>query len=258
MRFFSAVCSSATDFSFYRQIVRQKLSQTVVYFLLLLFSAAVVLTGFYYFYVKRELEYVVEWSQKHLPHITIRKGHVSSPVEQPYKVQEKDFAFFLDTTGVLTRLDPQVAAGVLVLKDRVFFKRPGLETQDMPLHWVKELDVDAQKVTQWKDKAVPLLGPFLFVTFLVGLVFSKTLQALLFSMLFFVFSNSTITGLQFKELFNLSVYALTPPTLLGVFVQILQWDIAHFFWIYFFLYGAFMVGAFLQCRKIQNKENELF
>lgn len=257
-RFFSQVYLSATDFSFYKKIARQKLSATFFYFLLLLFLVSVATASSSFFYVKSELERVVHWAEKHLPPITVRNGELSSTVEQPYTVADPQFVFILDTTGKVTRFDPQVRQGVLVMKDRVIIKREGSENQDFLLNWIRELNLDAPTLRAWKEKSIPVLPFFLFALFFVGALFSKTVQAFLFSFIVWVFSTPKATGLGMKEIFTLSLYAATPAILLSLLVQVLRLEIPYFVAIYFFMYAAFFVGAFMQCRRRENNEKDPF
>lgn len=256
--FFSQIYLSATDFSFYRKIARQNLSQTLQYFFLLLLIMASLTTVVYFYTFKAGIESFALWAQKNLPAMEIRNGILSSTAPQPYSVQEKDFAFILDTTGKITRFDPLIPNGVLVTRDRVSVKRQGLETQDIVFNWVKELQITAEKIQVWKDKIIPLLIPILFVSLLIGLVLSKTLQAFIFSLVILIFSNPQTTGLGMRELFNLSLYAATPALLLGLVIQLLRLEIPYFQVIYFALYAAFMTGAFWQSKIKQDKENNPF
>ena len=162
-QFFRQVYLSCSDFSFYRTIVRQKLRPTIQYLLILLFFVALISSAVYYFYFKSGMNTLVTWSQKHLPEISIRDGVVTSPVEQPYTSFEEDFMFVLDTTGTVKYFEPQVVNGVLVMKDRIRIRRPGMETQDVDLKWVKELDLNVQIIETWKNKITPLIIPFVFV-----------------------------------------------------------------------------------------------
>jgi len=257
-RFLLQVYSSCTDFPFYKTIVRQKMFSTIQYFVILLFLVALITTGVYYFYFKAGANLLVDWAVKHLPEISIREGIVSSPVSQPYTAIDDNFIFILDTTGEVDRLDPQITTGVLVMKDRVWIKRKGMETQDIDLSWIKELDLNAYIVSTWKDKIIPLMMPLVFIFSLIGLLLSKMIQAFMFSFMVSLFYPEEKSGLGLQELFNLCVYAATPAILIGLLVQVLHLQIPLFWWIYFAMYAAFFIGAFMQCRSKKEKEPEIF
>lgn len=257
-RFFSQIYLSSTDFSFYRKIVRQKLFATFQYFFVLLFLVSLIATVFNYFLFKEGIRGFSAWADKNLPEITVKEGTVSSPVAQPYRRADGNFIFILDTTGAETRVDPQYGNGVLVMKDRALVKREGVETQEIDLKWVKDLTLNAATVRQWKERALPLLFPILFAVLFLGMVISKTLQALLFALVVWVFSNAKQTGLQLRDLFNLSVYAATPAILVSLLVQSVGVAVPYFPFIYFFMYGAFFIGAFMQCRLKTDKEKDSF
>jgi len=257
-RFLTQVYSSCTDFSFYKTIVRQKLFSTIQYFVILLFLVALITTGVYYFYFKAGVKTFADWALVHLPEISIREGIVSSPVVQPYTALDDQFVFVLDTTGEVDRLDPQVTNGILVMKDHVWVKRKGMETQNVDLSWVKKLDINAHVISTWKDKIIPMILPLVFIMSLIGLFLVKMLQAFMFSFVVSLFYPEEKTGLKLPELFNICVYAATPAILLGLLVQVLHLQIPLFWWIYFAMYVAFFMGAFMQCRINKEKEPDIF
>lgn len=255
-RFLSQIYLSCSDFSFYKSIVRQKLYSTFQYFFVLLLGVTVLSSGISFFHLKEGMRLLAEWSHKHLPEISIRDGIVTSPVSQPYTAFEDNFVFILDTTGEIDRIQPQYANGVLVTKDRLWIKRPGVETQNVDLSWVKELDLNAQVVESWKGKLIPVILPFLFVLTLIGMGLSKLLQAFLFSFSASVFFPEEKSGLNFQNLFNLSIYALTPATITAIVVQVFQLNVPAFWWIYFGMYAAFFIGAYMHCKTTTETKQD--
>ena len=258
-RFFTQIYFSCTDFSFYKSIVRQKVSASVQYFLILLFLITLFSSIVYCFYFKVGVKLFAEWSEKNLPEIMIREGIVQSKVSQPYISEQKDFVFILDTTGKVTRIESQYPNGVLLQKSALLVKRAGMEDQEFDLSWIKKLDLSAPIVAAWKEKIMPLLIPVVFLLTLIGLLISKFFQAALFSYCASLFYPKERSGLAWPEFFNLALYAATPPILIGFLAQALKIQIPLFWWIYFGMYAAFFIGAFSQCRVIKesDKENDI-
>jgi len=145
------------------------------------------------------------------------------------------------------------------MKNRVLVKRSGIKDQEFDLSWVKKLDLSPAIVAAWRGKIIPIIIPFVFLITLISLLITKFFQAFLLSYGASLFCPQEKTGLGLPEFFNLALYAATPPILIGFLAQMLRIQIPLFWWLYFGMYAAFFIGAFLQCRVINDtgKDNDI-
>lgn len=163
---------------------------------------------------------------KDVPPITISNGHATSPVEQPYVIQEpksgKPFAV-IDTTGTINSLDDTKA--VILLTDHKLWVRQnqrgnGNEVRQYDLTRVKYFYVDKARITGWME----VLGRFLAIGVLpVVLVFSliwRTVQALIYGAINLGLSSGFRSNLNYADAVRLAVVSVTPVILLSTVLWI--------------------------------------
>src|SRR6478672_12971763 len=89
---------------------------------------------------------------KDLPPITLQGGKVSSPVEQPYTVNDPQTGkpiFVLDTTGAITSLD-QTEATVLLTETKLHVRNQGkVEIHD--LSQFPDFTLTREKIQEWVE-----------------------------------------------------------------------------------------------------------
>ncbi len=129
------------------------------------------------------------------PPITIKDGVVSSPVDQPYYMKDKQtgktFAV-LDTTGTITSLDQADNAILLLTENKIHYRdnsNPGqVKIQD--LSKVKNFYVDRTIVTNWVAWGSKWAS---WVLIPIALVFSfiyRLIQGLIYGAIGMIFNNS--------------------------------------------------------------------
>jgi hypothetical protein len=150
-----------------------------------------------------------------VPPITIKDGVVSSPVEQPYYIKDKQggktFAV-IDTTGTITSLDQTDGAIMLLTDTKLHYRdnnNPGqVKIQD--LSQVKNFYVDKDIINSWvmwgAKWAAWVLIPLVFVfSFIYRLI-----QGLIYALIGLIWNNVFNANLSFGALMRLAFVAVTP------------------------------------------------
>ncbi len=260
--------------NFYKNIVDQSFGKSVVYIMLLSFVVSLLLAakvkiGYNSFVsmskvlIEKNLDNL--WP-KGLGEIKIEKGLVSSDTQQPYISKWNDFVFILDTTGEVKSLN-DYKYGILLIKDKLIVKREksGYETriEEYDLSMLGKFSVrpgDPSKgiiaVINNKDKLFNInmklisfwmrfIGGIIF--FIVLLIFfpcyliAKIIQGALFA-LFAMLPNKAIgANLNYVKLLNISLYALTFPTMLALISMLAGVKFPMFWLVYSFIYMAYII-----------------
>lgn len=267
---------------FYRNIVNQSFGRSVVYLMLLSFVvsfllAAKVKIGYNSFvanskvFIEKNLD---NFWPKGLGEIKIENGQLSSDTPQPYIFKWKDFAFILDTTGAVKSLN-DYKYGILLTKDKLTVKREksGYETriEEYELSKVGKFSIRPGEPGKGviaeinnKDKLytvnmelinfwIKLIGGVIF--FVMLLIFfpfyliAKIIQGALFAV-FAMLPNKIIgANLNYAKLLNISLYALTPATILALIIMLAGWQFSNFWLVYSFIYMTYII---LGVKNIKN------
>jgi hypothetical protein len=163
---------------------------------------------------------------KDVPPITISNGHVSSPVGQPYVIQDpkggKPFAV-IDTTGTVNSMDDTNA--MILLTDHKLWMRQDQggnsnAVRQYDLSKVKYFYVDKARITGWMD----VLGRFLAIGLLpFAFVFSliwRVLQALIYGAINLGLGSGFRASLNYADAVRLAVLSVTPVILLDTVLWI--------------------------------------
>ncbi|MBU4128561.1 DUF1189 domain-containing protein, partial [bacterium] len=118
MTFFIKTWKSVTSFRFYKEIAFQKITKSIGYFFLFIFLITLVLSMKYSTALIQGMGEVSKELGDRLPEIRIENGVVSTDVQEPFTIEEKDFIFIIDTTGKKTTIDPSCKQGILLTKNK--------------------------------------------------------------------------------------------------------------------------------------------
>lgn len=262
------------DPKFYKNILGQSFGRSFVYIMLLSFLVSSLLA------VKIKIEYDKfasmsrVWIEEHIDNIwpkglveiKIENGQVSSDVQQPYMHKWNDFVFILDTTGSIKSL-ADYNQGILVVKDKILVKskksRYETRVQEYDLSRLERFvispgDTNKGIIAEIKAKnklfniSMKLIS--FWIRFIGGIIFfavllilfsfylsAKIIQGVLFA-LFSMLPNKIIgANLNYAKLLNISLYALTPVSILSVIIIMAGIKLLFFWFVSFFIYMSYII-----------------
>lgn len=242
--FFYSVVKSSTDFKFYKGIFKQAFGKTVRYLLFLTLFITIILGVRYSFGINKFLQEGFKWITENTPYIEINDGVVTADIEQPFEVVSADFAMIIDTTGEVNDIPDDYETGILLTKDKLIIKQNEVRSQSLDLSKINKFRLDKESLTKWRKIIIFVLLPLMIVMQFIFFFVSKVIQALIAGVAVYLFK----TNYKFSDILNVAVYALTPATLLSLFVSLVSpRPLPFFFLIYIGMYIAFVIGAFKQC-----------
>ncbi|MCD6093461.1 MAG: DUF1189 domain-containing protein [Candidatus Omnitrophica bacterium] len=268
---------------FYKEIAKQSFGRSFKYLILFLLLVSLLIGGKFTIALKGGMQKAEQWINENLPEkikeylpeqMEIKNGELSVSVEQPFiKSENKEFAFVIDTTGQITSLD-NYKNGLLITKTKMILKQTkptgGVEIKEQDFAEIESLTIRRGDETRgeiaefispqksfiltydllnrwarklWQIAFLPIFI-FLFIYFLIA----KFLQLFLFSPVSLITNTLAKVELQYKDLLNIGVYALTPATFLATLFLLFNVVIPAFGLIYILIYSAFLVLGVLNSR----------
>ena len=250
MKFLHTVLEFCANFRNYRSIRDLPIRTTLWYLTKLVFPVtlltllALLPTGL------RRVDGAAEWADRHLPALSIKDGHVTSTVPQPYRAGADDFLFILDTTAAAPQPDTNVLQGILLKSDSFVFwigatngPTPVFRTQNSSLHGFPDGTVNGEYLRQLFRSFLwvggPLIGALLAASSLLIILF----HALIFAGFAALMERGATRALRFGQLLNIAIHAATPAILVNAAFLALQLEIINLWWLYLIVYGLYLIGG---------------
>ncbi len=263
MNLFARFYGAFSSFRFYRFLIYERAAATIRYFLLLIALVSLALTARLELKLLDASSQVSEWMIARLPEITIRDGKVSSPVSQPFIINDdKVGVFILDTTGKTSKLDSTYDRGVLLTKDKLIVKQPrgGRDIATLNLSQVKELQVNPKTIQAWHHFLYWVSFPVVYLFLYLQEGLGKLTLVLLFSLSTLSLTRRYSLHLAWPQTLVLGIYALTPVVVYEIFLAItgmnefkVSWfgsEIPPFLLISLAIYILFLWGGTRACREV--------
>lgn len=182
---------------------------------------------------------------KDFPPITIRAGQASSPVPQPFTMNDPETGkpiFVLDTTGKITSLD-QSPAVLLLTKTKLHARNQGkIEIHD--LSQFPDMTISREQIEEWLGMFANWLGVCLFPIVMFGSLIRAVVVMLVAALLGLIFNSSFNAGLSFGALLRLAAVGMTLSVYLDTGMELAEVSVPFWFWITVALTTAYVaIGA---------------
>jgi energy-coupling factor transporter transmembrane protein EcfT len=157
-----------------------------------------------------------------LPPITINKGHVTSPVEQPYFIKDKKSGktmAVIDTTGTINTMDDTDAV-VLITDHKIWSRQSNNnEIKQYDLSKVNYFYLDKAKLIGWMDTLSHCLAIGLLPIVLIGELIFRLIQVLIYGAINLAFGSMFGANLTYAAAMRLAVVSVTPI----IFIDTVLW-----------------------------------
>ena len=233
-RFHSQAYSSITDFNFYKDVFTQPLSKTLLYLVLLSVHVAAALTLIFAWQTGSQFLEVCNWAQQNFPVLTVQNGKLSINNKQPLIKKyygEQSISFIFDTTG--TYSDPREIQepAFLFTQEKLYLHVSG---QTRTYYW-KDLgtfQISPETFQEIRSFLKWVYIPIFYPMLLGYTLLSKTLLAIVLSVIALSASTRYNVRLPFRQYFTLSLYSLTPAVVIDLAVAITGVQILYFDFFY--------------------------
>lgn len=187
-----------------------------------------------------------------IPPITLKDGVVSSPVEQPYEIKDKQtgkvFAV-LDTTGTINSLD-DTPAMILLTQNKLHVREQNRnQTKTYDLSQFKSFYLDKQKAIELMRTVAKWFFPAAYVPAVLFSFAMRLIQALVYGAIGLAFASMFEARLTFPAAMRLAIIAVTPVILLDTILGLANVHIP--FWT---LIGIVIAMVYLAMAVRANRE----
>ncbi len=276
--------------SHYKELSFRPASEAVKYvFLLVLITTIIISTYIIFNFRTKSLEFLN--SNKEKLHevikrivvpLEIKDGKVSADVKQPYKERlselgPKGFTFVVDTTGSITSLE-EGEDGILITEDALIVQSESKGTTDIKrynLSQIRDFSIKPSDKTDeyfivssgghtyyvtfdllknWVNIIFKIGWPVLIVFSYIFTLFAKFIQVLIFSLFVVILNLSSVKRLKYSNIFNIGVYAMTPPTTLAIINITGGINFKYFNIVYIAVYLIYLALGFAYAKEGALKE----
>lgn len=250
--FFLEIKKAVSDFNFYKEVKDFEISRSLKYIFALIFLLTSVLTIRFSFDFKRGVNIAADWALQNLPLIEIQNGVASADVQQPYRIEEDDFALIIDTTGEVTGLDGY-ERGILLMKEQLVYKESAVKTETYSLSDIDALRIDENFVNAIRKNAVWMMFPIMLIGAFISSVIAKFFQIFAFSLISIAASTMVKVKLIYKQVFNIGVFAITASYVLGALLALAGLQLPLFGFVYAGLYITYLIVAVKICKEVPEE-----
>jgi hypothetical protein len=147
------------------------------------------------------------------PAITIKNGVVSSPVQQPFTIDDKKTGkpiFVLDTTGKITSID-ETPAIILLTTNKLIYRDPNQsQVRIVDLSKTQYFYIDQAKIQGWMNAFSTWFAVAAFPLALLGSFIYRLIQILIYALIGMAFAAMFKVKLEFPTLMRIAAVAITP------------------------------------------------
>lgn len=267
--------------AFYPKICRQPVKRTVGFLLVFILVISFVISFRATFAVKPGFKLAQSWADdnlkkisKELPVIEIKAGQLVQPKSTYVLEVGKDFIFAVEP-------DRNKEEDLLSKHNNVFlitgkqlvFKQTGSDSRSeerrrdlsketnlrlFPIESGVGLDLEKSKmsitpqtVAKWLKVISMLIFPGLFLILFCFYCFTKPLQVLFFSLFGLIANGILKSPAPYKQIFNISAYAVVPPTSLAVVLGLFLLNLPGFWFLFTAIYILYI---FLGLYAVKNAQ----
>lgn len=256
---------------FYKKIVKQSLLKSIGFLVVFICLFTAIISYKDTLFIKARMPEVIRWLEKNLnsiaaefPAIEISNGKLVSPQKTYIKKWKNGFVFVIEPEEENAGETLKKYPNVLILSERSLSikttdanaGRSKIETYD--LKNVKELkiiptqdglrvnfytrrfELTPENIKRLGEKISKFIYPVVFLFLFSIYSFTKPLQVLVFSIIALLFKANLKSSLSYRELVNISIYAVVPPTSLAVIIELAELKIPLFFVVYSIVYIVYL------------------
>ena len=268
--------------SFYKNIYNQSLGRSYGFLVVFVLLISLLISSGSIFYINKSLPLAYDWIDSNfqyiindLPQIKIENGQLTYPQTRFLKEWDQGFVFLImpDSNDYFSAINEYENIALLT-RDSLILKfdkgQPEIKTFDLDniellkltpdnrglniLFKDKNFDFNESSIKKFVRRLVPILFPIFFIYFFFFYLLIKPLQVIIFSLGALIINSLTKAKLSYKQLLNIGVYAMVPPVLIVLFLQLFN---INFFILYIIIYFLYLYFGINSSKELDNKTQEL-
>ncbi|WLD92087.1 DUF1189 domain-containing protein [Alkalihalobacillus sp. AL-G] len=181
-----------------------------------------------------------------VPEFTLSDGQLSSEIDDPIIKQDSLQTFIFDTTGEITRDDlDQYDETVAILQDRILLKSAG-KVDSVEYSMFQNASFTKSDIMDILDQLSSFLPAIISIVIIVTYIFATALKFIgitVLALIGLLIKSVMKRKLSYKQLWILSAYAVTLPTIFFVLMKLFSITVTGQFFIYWFVAIAILTSV---------------
>lgn len=248
MNLLSKLYHSTAGFQAYRHFIRESTGKAVLYLLLLTLVLGVIWIIGPVNDFNHGISEMIQSFDREVPNFTFQNGELNVEGEMPIIIEDSTSVLIIDTSGrtdetILNNYDQ----AVLITRHKMI-QKDYIRNQVVDFSALQGLRMDKSDVKRFLPflRWIAALIAFFGVLFFVA---TKFLSALVLSLFGLIINSARNTRLPYRDVFKISVYAMTLPLILGTLLDLLPIWIPYLALIFYVISGVYIWGAINMIRK---------
>ncbi|WP_461205823.1 DUF1189 domain-containing protein [Clostridium sp. DL1XJH146] len=258
MKFFTQLKDSFFNFPAYRKMIKQSYGKSFLYGVLLSLILSVFVTINIGIKLNDGIKELTKIYESDVPYFEMNDGELDVDIEMPYITDDEGSALYIDTRedADKTVMD-DYEQGFFIFRDGIVQKQ-AFQVQTYEFSEFTEIgNFNKNDV----DKIYPMLKGFkaiayvaIYIGYFIFSILSFLLLSILYGLIGLIIKAIMKSDLTFTELANASIYALTVPKVIKVFLSLVRVNVPHY-WIFTFI--IMTVYLFMVTKQKDEKEEIL-
>lgn len=254
INFFSKMKSSIIEKSFGESIKAESLSNSMRYlliFVILIGSMIMIKVDIKLYSGIKDFSTTLATD---FPDFELKDGKFYCQGKMPFIKKSGNDIFIIDTTGNTSeKVLEGYKSGCIISESTIIYKKSSVETRSYNLNDVRNFNFT-------KSQLIGIINnysiPGLILVFIFGLVIiyiGKLCGVFVLSVISLIINKISNTGLDYQNLFKISIYAIILPTIISVSLDLISIEIPYF-WIIYYLIAIYFQVKYMKRYKEDNSD----
>ncbi|WP_391560211.1 DUF1189 domain-containing protein [Robertmurraya sp.] len=231
----------------------QGIGKTILYVFLLTLVSVIPTISYVSSAINNGIETAAHTVDKELPDFSIENGELTADQEEPIYIEDADFTIIFDSTGEVSENDLESYENAFALLQNEFVLIAGgtLDTYDYST--LSDLNITKDSILEVIHSVDGLLAVIIPVLALTIYIFSsgiKFIEITILALFGLFIKNVTSRNLPYRQLWRLSAYSVTLPTIFFTIMEAFQTNVPNGFLINWFVS---IIMLYLTVREIPQK-----
>lgn len=234
----------------------QGIGKTILYVFLLTLISVIPTISYVSSAINNGIETAAQTVDNELPDFSIENGELSAEQKEPIYIEDKDFTIIFDSTGEVSEADIEGYENAFALLKDKFVLIAGGTLDAYDYSTLSDLDLTKDSVLDVINSVDSLLAVIIPVLALTIYIFSsaiKFIEITILALFGLFIKNVTNRNLPYRQLWRLSAYSVTLPTIFFAIMESFQTNVPNGFLINWFVS---IIMLYLTIREIPQKAKQ--
>jgi hypothetical protein len=176
------------------------------------------------------------------PEFEFRDGRFLCDIKAPYIKRSGTAIFIIDPSGKTTEeVFHGYKSGMIISETKITYKKSSSETTSYDLSNYNKLNFTKSELIHFIDEMIIPGLIFIFIIAVIFIYIGKLFGVLFLSLFALVINQLLKTGIEFRDLFKISIYAIVIPSILNFTLNIFDLNFSYSFVLYYAIAIYFLV-----------------